>query len=91
MNEQNTFEWFTARFQFVLFILAMLANILWSYFGIYKQAEMNSYRITQIEADRAKKWDNQMEITDNQMECINDIKVSLKEIQTDIKYIKNNN
>ncbi|MDH4129289.1 MAG: hypothetical protein OEV44_11070, partial [Spirochaetota bacterium] len=77
-----------ARIQFMLFVITIVINILWSYFGVYKQVELNSYRLAQIEKDREIKWDNQTSSTEKQLECINEIKLTLAEITTDIKYIK---
>lgn len=88
-GENRDFAWFTARVQFFVFIMAIVVNATWSYFGIYKTVEMNAYRIEQIEKDRAERWTEQAYIVKDQIECINDIKITLAEIKADIKYIKN--
>jgi len=81
-DEKNgKFEWFNSRFQFVVFIVILVTNILWSYFAVYKQVEFNSYRIQEIEKDRVMRWAKYDE-------CLANRNLLLKSIGEDIAVIK---
>ena len=82
MDKKNEkFEWFNSRFQFIVFIVILVTNILWSYFTVYKQVEFNTYRIQEIEKDRTIRWAKYDE-------CLEDRNLLLKAIGEDIAVIK---
>jgi len=90
MKEEN-FQWFTARVQFLVYILTILFVAFGGYFGIIKQIELLSYRTTQIENDRAIRWSKHEILAEEQSKCMTDIEISLAQMQADISYIKRTN
>jgi len=71
--------------KWISIVVAFTASVLFNYFAVTKSVNMNTYRITEIEKDRAFKWSNYEECTEERNELLRSISLDIAVIKTKLE------